>query len=292
MARATRRAAPIRFRAKLPHTVWIVVGLAAVAVFLFVAFLVASFPYDDTIARLLAPYQLKLAYEEQHFNLPIGVEFERVSLYAEDQTPHRLILRSPAVTFAPAITSLIFARPEFKLDAALFGGSIRVKVRQEAEVIDTDFQLDDLSLAESRALRQFGVTLAGTVAGKGSASLRDGDLAEDKGLGHFSGAKVTLDIARGFPRIRLGSIEGHLELTNRVLTFEEVEVHGGDVEARANGAIELAPDLAESTITARLYLTPTTMGRDRFGFFFNLLPHPPAEGPYYVHGPITSPTIN
>jgi type II secretion system protein N len=271
---------------------WIIGGVGALCLFLFADFLIASFPYSDTLARVLAPYQLKLVYQEQHLSLPIGVELERVNLFSTAEKPDRLLLQSPTVSLAPVITSLIFGRPRLRLDARLYGGFIRATVRQTAEVIDGDFQLEDLSLAESQPLRQFGMLLGGDVSGTGSAKLGNGDLMADSGDARIVGANVTLEITRGFPRIQLGAVSGHLELASGIVTFEDLETHGGDVEAKADGEIRLAPNLAESTITARVYLTPTPNGRDHFGLFFNMLPHPPAEGPFYLSGPLAAPSIN
>jgi len=116
-------------------------------------------------------------------------------------------------------------------------------------------------------------------------------LTTDNGDARIVGANVTLEITRGFPRIRLGAVSGHLELAGGIVTLDDIETHGGDVEGKADGEIQLAPILAASTIAARVYLTPTPSGRDHFGILFNMLPHPPAEGPYYLSGPLASPSI-
>ncbi len=289
---ATNRDRLKRSGGRLSHPGWVIAAAVIGCWFIFAAFLIASFPYNDTVSRLLAPYRLKLVYAEQRMSLPIGVRFERVSLYDESQRPTRLVLQSPAVRLAPVITSLLFARPELKLDADIYGGSFRVKLRQAAALIHADFAAEGLSLADSQPLRQFDIALAGTVSGTGSASVTNGDLVQDQGVMQLAGADVTVDITRGFPRINLGSVSGHFELANGVITFDDIEVHGGDIEARANGEIQLAPDIRESTIAAHLNLTPTASGRDHFGIFFNMLPHPPSEGPYLVTGPLTSPRIS
>jgi len=291
MSGAVRRAKlPVPAARRLPRR-WIIVGVAALCLFLFADFLIASFPYNDALARLLAPYQLKLAYQEQHLSLPIGVELERVELFSTAAKPDRLLLQSPAVALAPVITSLILGKPRLRLHARLYGGSVRATVRQAVDVLYTDFQLENLSLAESQPLRQFGILLGGDVSGTGSANLNAGDLITDNGDARLVGANVTLEITRGFPRIRLGAVSGHLELAGGVVTLDDLATHGGDVEAKADGEIQLAPDLAESTIAARVYLTPTPSGRDHFGILFNMLPHPPGEGPYYLSGPLASPSI-
>src|SRR5216684_1673098 len=100
MSEAVRRAKPpIRAARRLSRR-WIIVGVAAICLFLFADFLIASFPYNDTLSRLLTPYQLKIAYEEQHLSPPIGVELERVTLFSTAEKPDRLLMQSNAVSLA------------------------------------------------------------------------------------------------------------------------------------------------------------------------------------------------
>src|SRR5438309_1794336 len=129
MAEGARRAKPQPPGASRLSRRLIIGGVAGLGLLLFADFLIASFPYNDTFARLLAPYQLKLAYQEQHLSLPIGVELERVDLFSTAQQPNRLLLQSPALAVAPVLTSLLFGPPRLRLDARLYGGNLRATVR-------------------------------------------------------------------------------------------------------------------------------------------------------------------
>src|SRR5438445_11246083 len=97
MAEAARRSNPPRTGAQRLPRGWIIAGVGALCLFLFADFLIASFPYNDTFSRLLAPHQLKLAYQEQHLSLPIGVKLEGVNLFSTNDKPDRLLLQSPSV---------------------------------------------------------------------------------------------------------------------------------------------------------------------------------------------------
>ena len=154
------------------------------------------------------------------------------------------------------------------------------------------FDARALNLGESRPLSQFGALLGGMLSAGGSARIHGPTLAESTGQATIEGRGVTVEIARGFPLIHLGAVSGRILLENGILTFTDFETHGGDVEAKADGAIQLAADPADSTVAARVYLTPTPSGRAHFGLLFNMLPHPPSEGPYEVRGPLRSPSIS
>ncbi|MGH7842790.1 MAG: hypothetical protein ACREQD_11015, partial [Candidatus Binataceae bacterium] len=117
-------------------------------------------------------------------------------------------------------------------------------------------------------------------------------ITDSSGAAAVAAREVTLEITHGFPLIHLGMISGRILLGGGAMTFQQLETHGGDLEARADGTIRLAPELDASTIAARLYLTPTASGRAHFGLFLKLLPHPPAEGPYYLRGPLYAPSLS
>lgn len=285
--RGQGQGSPIRWR-----PVWLIAAAAGLALILFAAFLIASFPYNETASALLAPYRLKLIYRTQHPHLPFGVRLEDASLIAlADGASHPLV-NSPDITLTPALTALFLGRMGLKINAELYTGTIAATLRQDAGLGDLAFNLDALNLAQCAPLQQFGPLFGGSLSAAGSALLRGPAINDNRGAATVTGRDVTLAITRGFPLIHLGTIRGRLLLDSGVVTFQELDSHGGDLEARASGSIRLAPNLADSTIAALIYLTPTPSGQAHFGLFLKMLPHPPAEGPYYLRGSLYSPSLN
>src|SRR5271154_3008714 len=78
----------------------------AVGVIVFVAFLVASFPYGATVSSMLAPYHLRLTYDRQQISPPIGVELINVNVIPDGSSPSDPVLQSPEVTLAPTFSAL------------------------------------------------------------------------------------------------------------------------------------------------------------------------------------------
>jgi type II secretion system protein N len=270
----------------------VIVMLVAGALFTFAAFLVANFPYDDMASTMLAPYGLKLNYRAQHIHLPIGVALDGVDLVSIASSPSQLLLQSPNIALRPTLASLLLGRPGLGLDAEVYRGTLHATVEQKAGVIGVTFDAHALSLDDSQLLSQFGTLLGGTLSAGGSAQIHGPMLADNNGQATLDGHDVTIEITQGFPLIHLGTVKGQILLENGVLSFQDLETHGGDVESKADGTIQLAADPADSTITARVYLTPTPSGRAHFGLLFHMLPHPPSEGPYEVRGPLLSPSIS
>jgi type II secretion system protein N len=267
-------------------------AVAVAAVTLFGAFLIASFPYSDTASALLAPYQLKLTYQAQHPRLPFGVRLEDASVVRIADGPPRSLVRSPEITLTPSLSAVLFGQPGLDLRAELYAGIVAAQLKKDADVINLVFQLDAVDLAQCAPLQQFGPAFKGLLSGTGSALIRGPQISDNGGTATVAGHDVILEITRGFPPIHLGAISGRLLLDAGVLTFQELEAHGGDLDARATGAIRLGSQLGDSTISARVYLTPTASGRAHFGLFLKMLPHPPTEGPYYLRGPLYEPSLS
>jgi type II secretion system protein N len=270
---------------------WLLIAAAITALVLFAAFVISSFPYNDTVSALLAPYQLKLIYAAQHQRLPLGVELDDASLISTATDPNQMLLDSPSVALIPTLGSLLFGDPGLRVRAVLYAGTVAATVHRDVGAVNLVFALDSLDLAQCSPLQQFAM-VTGTLSGNGAAQLRGPGLSDNPGESSLAGRDLTFALTRSFPPIHLGALTGRLILADGTLTFQEIETHGVDLDAKADGAIQLAPDPADSTIAARVYLTPTASGRAHFGLFLNMLPHPPSAGPYYLRGPLRWPSIH
>jgi type II secretion system protein N len=135
-------------------------------------------------------------------------------------------------------------------------------------------------------------SFSGDISGAGSAELHGSEALANTVRLTLVGDGLALRVIQGAPVVHLGSVAGQLRLDGAVLTVERLSAHGGDVELNGGGVIRLAPALQNSTVELKLYLHPSASGHAHFGLFFSLLPHPPAEGPYYISGFLASPSIN
>jgi type II secretion system protein N len=266
----------------------VVIGAAV-----FASFLVADFPYGDTLTSMLAPYQLKMTYQSQRLSPPIGATLTDVRLFSTAGLDQEALLQSPAVTLAPTLAALLLGRTGMHVRADLYGGTVHVTLYQHADTVDLDFSLDSLKLAESEPLRQFGAVLGGSLSGAGTAHIAGPKLPDDRALMTIAGDNLAVSIVRGFPAIHLGTLTGNLQLEQGAIRLSEIVAHGADLDLKADGSIELGDSPDDSTINLTLYLNPTQSGRDHFGFFLKLLPHPPGpDTPYSVQGDLLSPSIS
>jgi len=271
---------------------WLFAAYAAFGVVIFVAFLIATFPYDDSISSILAPFKLKLIYQSQRISPPLGAKLEHVRLVSVANSPDQLLIESPDLTLAPTLGSLFLGRPGISVYADLFGGTAEAIMRQRSGVTALDFDLNGLSLSQSGLLRQLGATLSGKVSATGHAELRNPSIPDATGHFTLDGENVALQIVNGFPSLRLGTVTGTLTLDHGIITLDRLRAHGADLELNAAGTIQLAPDLPDSALAIHLSLKPAAIAINHFAIFLNLLPHPPASGPYLVQGRLAAPSIN
>src|SRR5712692_2088051 len=120
-----RSAVPMRERC------WMLAGYGVFAAILFVAFITASFPYADTISALVAPMRLKVVFQKQEMNFPIGARLQNVRLVSIAN--EQLLLQSPDVTVAPGVAWLLLGRPCLRIRARIYGGVVDATVRQHAQ---------------------------------------------------------------------------------------------------------------------------------------------------------------
>jgi type II secretion system protein N len=268
---------------------------AAYAIFgavLFAAFLAGTFPYGDTISSMLKPLGLKLVYQRQRMHFPIGAKLANVRLLSTASRPYRMLLQSPGVILAPTIESLLFGHPGLRVRAQIYGGVIGATIHQHTSLTSVAFTMDSLDLARAEPLQQFGAEFGGMLSGVGTAELGGPEITGDTAHLALDGRGVTVRVVNGFPPMRLGVVTGVAALSDGTVTLSDVEAHGDDVAIETQGTIQLAPEVADSTVDLAVSLTPTPAGRGRFGLFINMLPHPPARGPYYISGPLLSPSVN
>jgi type II secretion system protein N len=281
-------------------------GYGVFAALLFVAFLTASFPYADTISALAAPMRMKVVFQQQEMNFPIGARLENVRLISTAN--QRLLLQSPDVRISPRLIWCFLGQPRLRIRAQIYGGVVVATVHQSARAIIVDFELESLNLArmspglgaprqaeedqEGVAQPLIGIAMNGELSGSGSAQLIGADLSAGRASMILLGRHVEAAFINGLPPLDLGVVSGKVVLEQGIATFQDIRADGSDGEVEVNGAIQLAPDISNSTMQLTVSLKPSAKGRASSGPLLNMLPHAPSDGPYHVQGEVRSPSVS
>ena len=168
------------------------IGYAILGVVVFVTFLVANFPYSDTVTNMLAPYKLKLVCDDQRLSPPIGAELRGVRLISTAGGNDQALLDSPAVTLAPTFASLFLGRPGLHVRADLYGGIVKATIGQRAGITNLTFTLDALDLADGRPLKRFGAVIDGRLSGNGSAVIAGPNIPDNSGRLTLDGRQLSI----------------------------------------------------------------------------------------------------
>lgn len=269
-----------------------VVAYAGWGVLVFVAVMIASFPYDDALSAMLSPMGLKLTYEEQHLSLPIGAELLDVRLVAAGQPGDPALLESPELRLAPAIGSFLIGRPGLKIRAAVFDGEFAATVRRRGGVLDVSFKARDLDVARLRTLARWAASVGGQLSAAGSVVVPGGRALTASGALEISAKGLAMRLGKGLPAVSFSDVNASMKLEAGVLTIARLRGSGPEGSFAAQGSVRLAPDLSDSPLELTLRLSPTPNGRTRLGFLMGLLPHPPDNRPYIFRGTLRAPSIS
>ncbi|HLX36437.1 MAG TPA: type II secretion system protein GspN [Candidatus Binataceae bacterium] len=269
------------------RTVLAYVGFGAI---LFFAFLLATFPYADTLSGVLAPMGLRLTMRDQGVSFPFGIRLDGVVLDSPDGK--RQLFKSDSLRVTPAYLSMLLGTPGVSISADAYGGSFDLHARRSGDATTLSFSGASLHLENYPALRAMGLNLRATLSGDGNAYVTRNDLFADRGVFHVDAAGASYQIFPGSRPLKLGEITASIHLDQGKLTIDQVDSHGGDLSISGRGVIELQPNLPDSTVAIKFQLATTPAGRATLGFLLNFLPHPPNAGPYFLSGTLAFPRLS
>ena len=266
------------------------IAYAAIGVLLFFAFLLATFPYTDTLTGVLAPMGLRLSSREQGISFPFGVTMDGATL--DSQAGGRPFFQSDKLRVTPTLLSLLTGAPGVKISADAYGGSFDLHARRSGDGTELSFRGADLHLESYPALSAMGVNLGGIISGDGDMYISQDDIAADHGMLHLTASDASYRMLAGTPPLKLGNLTATIKLDQGKVTIEQLESHGGDLTLSGRGVIELDPNLPDSEVAIRFQLATTPVGSKQLGFLLNFLPHPPNSTPYFLHGTLGAPGLS
>jgi len=266
------------------------IAYTAIGMLVFFAFLIATFPYTDTLTNVLTPMGLRLSSRDQGMSFPFGIRMDGVML--DSPADGRAVFQSDTMRITPALLSWLMGSPGVKISADAYGGSFDLRARRRGDATELSFSGADLHLEKYPGLRAMGVNLSGIISGGGDVYITQDDIAADHGMIRLTGSDASYRMLPGTPPLKLGNLTAVVKLDNGKLTIEQMESHGGDLTVSGRGVIQLDPSLPDSEVAIQFQLATTPVGRERLGLLLNFLPHPPSSTPYFLHGTLASPGLS
>jgi type II secretion system protein N len=266
------------------------IAYAAIGVGLFLAFLLATFPYADTLSSVLAPMGLRLSSRGQGMTFPYGLRMDDVML--DSPADGRTFFQSERLRVTPAFLSWLMGTPGVRISADAYGGSFDIRARRYGNATDFIFNGADLHLESYTALRAMGLNLGGILSGDGEAFVAPNDINADHGTAHLTALGASYRMFAGMAPLKLGDVTAILKLEQGKITIQKLESHGGDLMLSGRGVIQLEPYLPDSEVAIRFQLATTPTGAKQLGLLLNFLPHPPNSTPYFLSGTLGLPSLS
>jgi type II secretion system protein N len=263
-----------------------VCGIAA-----FLAVFTATFPYAETLNRMLNPAGLRLASAEQKWNPPFGARFSGVNIVARGRAAMPPLLQSERVTVVPSIVASLLGSRGVRVTADAYGGVLRVRARERGSVTDLDFDADALHLDRYPLLNMNGGRVSGLVTAAGRADLSPHDFYANTADVHaeIDGFEVT--VIYGMPAIGFGRIAATASLKDGVLTLIELNNAGGEVALSAEGTVSLSPEIAQSEINIRFTLVAQPDAPAHIKLLESLLPPKRGLERHVITGTLGAPLL-
>ncbi|MGH8676744.1 MAG: type II secretion system protein GspN [Burkholderiales bacterium] len=269
----------------------VALAYAACGIVVFLTVFTATFPYTETINRMLNPAGLRLASAAQKWNPPFGARFSNVSVVARDGRVIAPLLESDRVTVVPSIVASLLGASGVRVSAEAYGGVLNLRAREAGGATDLDFDADSLRLDEYPLLNMNGGGVSGVVTAEGRADLSSRDLYANTADLHaeIDGFEVT--VVYGMPAIAFGRIAAVATLKDGVLTLVKLNNAGGDVALSAEGTVNISPEIAESEIDIRFTLAAQPGAPQHIKVLQSLLPPRPDHRPHMITGTLRAPLL-
>jgi type II secretion system protein N len=273
--------------APAPRTWLIRSGYAAFGLALFVAFVIASFPYSATLSNLLTPMGMQISIGDQHLDFPFGAKLQDVRVTSIPAGAW--VFESPAISVTPSFLSLLMFHLGVHLKADLYGGLGKLTARPSGDGTSLDFNLRAVDLSRQHLYQLPGLTLSGILSASGDFWISQHDFQKNTGSGDltFSGLFVKTLIVP----VRLERALANYTLDHGTLTVKSFKTLGGELIIDASGTIQIGPDADSTVLALEFTLTPSPAAADRFRFLQAIMPPHPPGSPYHMTGTLNAPQI-
>ena len=271
------------------HQLELAYGIAGFILFL--AFMLATFPYGPALKAALGPMGLRFESSEQRLAFPFGARLDNVEI--RSLSPGPPIFTSDSLRIWPALGSMLLFHPGISASAHAYGGTLDVSVHRSGDGAAVSFDSDKLDLAALHLLKEVGVALGGELSGNGKITIDPVSPGDDSGSAHLAAKGFLIRIPGPMPALGLGDVEIDAKLNDGTIRINEIKSSGGDLAIDGHGTIRLdSMDWRQSALAINFTLVPSPTARQRLAFLLNFLPHPPGTGPYKLGGTISSPLFS
>ena len=244
----------------------------------FILFLYIGFPYDTLKRRIIGELEAKtpFLYEiEEVRPYPLsGLTFKNVVIYALVGSKKVKVLGVDRFRVTLSLLPLLWRKVYLRLWGEILGGTVEGEVTKRGDKGELMLVGRDVNLQQVNILRDaVGVEMAGILRGKTAFTLGEGGVYEQSGTAEFtiSEAIVSRLPLPGVAPLRVGGVQGRLELKRGNVIIKSLAFSGGDLNGQVLGNIFLNPNFSQSRLNLRITIKPSAEFDPRYRVLLSLL---------------------
>lgn len=274
----------------------------AYTVALFLVFLVATFPHDMVIRRVLAAVNGdsgRVQFTDARFAWHRGYEIDGVRVAGNDENAAPLLEMS-RFWVRPSLPALLRGNPyAVQVQGDLYGGNAGGNLDFTAGTLAGNLDWRAVDLGRYRTLTSLlqDGQITGRLSGRVDFESRGNGIEGTQGGGDvvIDGAALSGVKVEGFTVPDLSFKQVRLKFTLRGGRLEVQElVANGDVSLQGSGQVVLRMPIQESSLNLRATILPTATTPDGVKAMIGLIPRPPGakpDAPLTVTGTLLRPRV-
>ena len=247
-------------------------------ILLFIFFLYIGFPYDTLKRRVIGELETKtpFLYEIEELRpYPLsGLTFKNVAIYASVDTKRARVLGVDRFRVTLSLMPLLWRKVHLRLWGQILEGTVEGGITRRGDKGELTFWGRDVNLQHIDILRDVGgVEMAGILKGKTALTLGEGGISAQTGTAEFtiSEAMLTRLPLPGVAPLRVGNIQGQLELKRGNILIKRLAFSGGDLSGQVLGNILLNPNFSKSRLNLRITMKPSAKFDPKYRVLLSLL---------------------
>jgi type II secretion system protein N len=245
---------------------------------LFIFFLYIGFPYDTLKRRVIGELEAKtpFLYEIEELRpYPLsGLTLKNVAIYALVDSKRARVLGVDRFRVTLSLIPLLWRKVHLRLWGEILEGTVEGGITRRGDKGELTLWGRDVNLQQIDILRDVGgVEMAGILRGKTALTLGEGGISEQTGTAEFtiSEAMLTRLPLPGVAPLRVGNIQGQLELKRGNILIKRLAFSGGDLSGQVLGNILLNPNFSKSRLNLRITIKPSAKFDPKYRVLLSLL---------------------
>jgi type II secretion system protein N len=247
-------------------------------ILLFIFFLYIGFPYDTLKRRVIGELEAKspFLYEIEKLRpYPLsGLTFKNVAIYASVDSKRARVLGVDRFRVTLSLIPLLWRKVHLRLRGEILQGTVEGGITRRGDKGELQLWGRDVNIQQIDILRDVGgVEMAGILRGKTALTLGEGGISEQTGTAEFtiSEAMLTRLPLPGVAPLRVGNIQGQLELKRGNILIKRLAFSGGDLSGQVLGNILLNPNFSKSRLNLRITIKPSAKFDPKYRVLLSLL---------------------